>query len=196
MKRLYSTSRAARRGVTLVEAGAVAASVAVIAGGLALWLTPQADAEKQEAALAAAVTISGAVRNWQQEGASGCPTITQLQRAVRDDDADAYREYARAINDQDSQLATLRGLLRLRPGKPVAVADVEPTAEVVEETARMIIDAGKVPVMLGGEHTATVGACAAHDRDVLYIDAHADYRDEYLGERVCHATVARRLWLS
>lgn len=79
MKRLRSASRAACRGVTLVEAAAVAASVAVVAGGLALWLAPQADAENQEAALATGATISGAVQQWQQEGASGCPTITQLQ---------------------------------------------------------------------------------------------------------------------
>jgi len=69
--------------------------------------------------------------------------------------------------------------------------DVE--LDAVTDMVARILDTGTVPIMLGGEHTATVGACAAHDMDVIYLDAHADFRDEYLGEKVCHATVARRL---
>ncbi len=71
------------------------------------------------------------------------------------------------------------------------MGDIEP--DQVAETVERILGAGKMPIMLGGEHTVTVGACSAHDLDVVYFDAHADFRDEYLGERFCHATVARRL---
>ena len=52
--------------------------------------------------------------------------------------------------------------------------------------------------VLGGDHSVTVGAVralkAAHpDLSVLYLDAHADLRDEYMGTPWGHASVARRL---
>ena len=57
---------------------------------------------------------------------------------------------------------------------------------------------GKLTVLLGGEHTVTVGAVQAcaelySDLSVLYIDAHADMRDSYQGTRWGHASVARRI---
>jgi agmatinase len=57
---------------------------------------------------------------------------------------------------------------------------------------------GKVPVMLGGEHTITLGAVQAMreryaDLSVLHLDAHADLRDDYLGSRYSQATVMRRV---
>jgi agmatinase len=55
-----------------------------------------------------------------------------------------------------------------------------------------------LPIMLGGEHTATVGAIRAarqrySDLLVVQVDAHADLRDEYDGARLSHATVMRRI---
>lgn len=52
--------------------------------------------------------------------------------------------------------------------------------------------------MLGGEHSISIsGAKAAKniwdDISVLYLDAHADLRDEYMGTRWGHASVARRI---
>ncbi len=56
---------------------------------------------------------------------------------------------------------------------------------------------GKFPVLLGGEHSVSVGAIKAlHDRyadlTVLQIDAHADLRDDYHGSIFNHACVMRR----
>ena len=56
----------------------------------------------------------------------------------------------------------------------------------------------KLVALLGGEHTITLGGVsAALERHphltVLYLDAHADLRDEYMGSRWSHACVARRL---
>ncbi|MCL2748126.1 MAG: agmatinase [Oscillospiraceae bacterium] len=58
---------------------------------------------------------------------------------------------------------------------------------------------GKTPFMLGGEHLVTLGAVRACAKvypglRVLHLDAHADLRDEYLGEKLSHATVMRRVW--
>lgn len=55
-----------------------------------------------------------------------------------------------------------------------------------------------LPFILGGEHTVTLGAVQAltprhPDLVVLQWDAHTDLRDEFQGERICHATVMRRL---
>lgn len=55
-----------------------------------------------------------------------------------------------------------------------------------------------LPIVLGGEHTLTLGAVrgirSRHPNlAVIYVDAHLDLIDEYAGLRVSHATVARRL---
>jgi agmatinase len=60
------------------------------------------------------------------------------------------------------------------------------------------LDRDKVPVMLGGEHTITIGAVQAFVErydglSVLQLDAHADLRDNYLGARFSQATVMRRV---
>ena len=52
--------------------------------------------------------------------------------------------------------------------------------------------------MLGGEHTVTVGAVEGISDllgrvQVAVLDAHSDFREEYLGLPLCHATVCRRL---
>ncbi len=71
--------------------------------------------------------------------------------------------------------------------------------EMIEDTAYKIINANKIPVMLGGEHLITLGAITAvlkkyPDLQIIHFDAHADLRDEYLGEGLSHATVMRRIW--
>ena len=57
---------------------------------------------------------------------------------------------------------------------------------------------GKLTVLLGGEHTVTIGAVQAcrerhGDLSVLYLDAHADMRESFQGTRWGHASVARRV---
>lgn len=58
-----------------------------------------------------------------------------------------------------------------------------------------IFDRSKFPIMLGGEHSITVGAAKAlKDKDaaIVFLDAHLDFRQEYLGVKNSHACVARR----
>ncbi len=57
-------------------------------------------------------------------------TITLLQRAVRQDDPDAYAAYARLINEQSKRAFTLRGLFAFTASEPVPLDEVEP-AEVI-----------------------------------------------------------------
>lgn len=61
-----------------------------------------------------------------------------------------------------------------------------------------VLDAGKIPFVLGGEHSLTAGAIRPFaqrfpDLAVLHFDAHADLRDGYLGEHYSHAAAMRRV---
>ena len=69
--------------------------------------------------------------------------------------------------------------------------------EMIEAKTAEILAAGKVPFMLGGEYLVTLGAVRAvakayPDLRIIHFDAHADLREEYLGETLSHATVMRR----
>ena len=57
---------------------------------------------------------------------------------------------------------------------------------------------GKLVGLLGGEHSIAVGGVEAFaercpDLSVLYLDAHADFRDNYMGTSWGHASAARRI---
>jgi len=71
-------------------------------------------------------------------------------------------------------------------------------ADIAAAVAR-ILALGKLPVVLGGEHTVTWGVIQAYleaglqDFGVVQIDAHADLRDAYEGDPLSHASVMRRI---
>ena len=69
--------------------------------------------------------------------------------------------------------------------------------EGVREAVKPIWEEGKFPITLGGDHACAPPAVEAVPRDaslgVLYIDAHLDFRDEYLGDRRSHACSSRRM---
>ncbi|MBV5316345.1 MAG: agmatinase [Desulfobulbaceae bacterium] len=68
----------------------------------------------------------------------------------------------------------------------------------IKAAAAEVLAAGKIPVVLGGEHTVTVGALQAVAEQceepvgLIQIDAHGDLRDHYEGTPYSHACVARR----
>ncbi len=60
------------------------------------------------------------------------------------------------------------------------------------------IERGKFTVVVGGEHSVSIGAIRAHaqsnpDITVLQLDAHSDLRDEYNGSKYNHACVMARV---
>ncbi|MEQ1611956.1 MAG: agmatinase [Hyphomicrobiaceae bacterium] len=79
------------------------------------------------------------------------------------------------------------------------IADTVPKAlDQLEGIVEAVLDAGKVPFTIGGEHSLTAGAIrplARRHKDlvVLQFDAHADLRDGYLGEHYSHAAAMRRV---
>ena len=67
----------------------------------------------------------------------------------------------------------------------------------IETRAAEILQDGKLPLLLGGEHLVTLGAVRAAvqqypDLHIIHFDAHTDLRDEYLGAKLSHACVLRR----
>ncbi len=67
----------------------------------------------------------------------------------------------------------------------------------IESRANVILNDGKLPLLLGGEHLVTLGAVRAAvakypDLHIVHFDAHADLRDDYLGAKLSHACVIRR----
>jgi len=80
--------------------------------------------------------------------------------------------------------------------KPVA-GNVEAALSELERITGKLLDDGKFPMVLGGEHSITAGAIrpfAARypDLTILHFDAHADLRDGYEGEHFSHAAAIRR----
>ena len=68
----------------------------------------------------------------------------------------------------------------------------------VEEIVGRLLAADKLPILLGGEHSLTIGAVRAlsgqgEKLSVLQLDAHADLREEYEGTPFSHACVGRRI---
>lgn len=67
----------------------------------------------------------------------------------------------------------------------------------IEARAETILQDGKFPLLLGGEHLVTFGAVRAAARKypamhIIHFDAHADLRQDYLGAELSHACVLRR----
>jgi agmatinase len=77
-----------------------------------------------------------------------------------------------------------------------------PPDQVIDNIAKSveaILKAGSMPVVLGGEHTVTYGVIKGYlnagitDFGVVQIDAHADLRDAYEGDKLSHASVMKRV---
>lgn len=76
----------------------------------------------------------------------------------------------------------------------ITPTDLKATGERITRVVERIIGDGKMPILLGGEHTLTYFAFQAFDGAfIIQLDAHRDLRDEYLGDKLCHATVMRRV---
>lgn len=83
-------------------------------------------------------------------------------------------------------------------GNLEVAATIDETLETVSVYAEKYVKDGKVPVMLGGEHSLTlpfVKACKKkyHDLCFLVLDAHMDMRVEYRGEKNSHACISRHI---
>jgi agmatinase len=69
--------------------------------------------------------------------------------------------------------------------------------EGVREEVRPIFASGKIPIVLGGDHACSPPVVEAYPEPtslgVLYLDAHMDFRAQYLGDPRSHACSSRRI---
>ncbi len=78
-------------------------------------------------------------------------------------------------------------------------AETENPFHELRDVVRPIIEFGKFPVIIGGEHSLSLGSVAAcadryPDLSILQIDAHADCRDSYEGNPYSHASVSYHIY--
>jgi agmatinase len=91
---------------------------------------------------------------------------------------------------------TRYGVAALR--EPTIAKPMEAALAQLEGLVEAVAEAGKLPFVLGGEHSLTVApvrALARRHKDlvVFHLDAHADLRDGYKGEHYSHASAMRRV---
>jgi agmatinase len=109
----------------------------------------------------------------------------------------AIREASREIEDYDMlesfDLLDLKicdlGDVEVSPG------DFNETLQRTEKSVKEILRRKVVPIIIGGEHTVSYCILKAYESPPLYIvlDAHLDFRDEYLNNKFSHACTVRRV---
>lgn len=77
--------------------------------------------------------------------------------------------------------------------------DKKNALRIIQEHVQKILEANKIPIMIGGEHLVSLAPVKAlskkyEDLNIIHFDAHTDLREEYLGEALSHATVMRRIY--
>ena len=105
-----------------------------------------------------------------------------------------------ALEDYDLELGIDVAQLGIHTAAPLEpdVGDPERMARRVRTAVSYYQRKGKLTGVIGGDHSVAIGsALACRERhpgmSVLYIDAHADLRDEYQGTAWGHSSAARRI---
>lgn len=89
------------------------------------------------------------------------------------------------------------GVVTMKAPKIDATSVVK-SLKQLEKITQKVLDAGKFPLILGGEHSITAGSIRPFvkkypDLAILHFDAHADLRDGFDGEHYSHAAALRRV---
>ena len=79
----------------------------------------------------------------------------------------------------------------------VIPGNCEKTCKIIEDTVKELLDLDIKPIIIGGEHSASIGAIKAitekyEKLTVVHLDAHRDLAFDFIGEKYSHATVMRR----
>src|SRR5664280_2850159 len=131
----------------------------------------------------------GGEYQWRREGEVHLfnpKTVFKLQHATRTKRYEVFKEYTKAVNDQSSDLATLRGLMHLRTGSlpPVPIEEVEPISAILARFSTGAMSYGSISAeahetlaiamnRLGGRSNTGEGG---EDADRFTADANGDLR--------------------
>ncbi len=102
------------------------------------------------------------------------------------------------FNEEIGDDVTKIGIFTLEELEP-SFKSPDETINRIEKEVSLILEAGKMPLLLGGEHSIAMGSIRAEGKkygkdgfSVIHFDAHSDSRDEYMGSKYCHACVMAR----
>ena len=112
-------------------------------------------------------------------------TIAKLQEAVRSNKHSSYKEYSELINNQTSQLMTIRGLFEFTNYDPISIDEVEPWTEIVKRFKTGAMSYGSISKeahenlavamnRIGGKSNSGEGG---EDEDRFYKDADGDWKN-------------------
>ena len=126
-------------------------------------------------------------------------STTSFRSGARDGPG-AIIEASSSIEDYDHELAVDVSQIGIHT-TPAIQAHMGGPAHMVDRVRAAVehyVRLGKIVGLLGGEHSITVGSVQAQreahpDLSVLYLDAHADLRHEYMDTQWGHASGARRI---
>jgi agmatinase len=112
----------------------------------------------------------------------------------------AVIQASRELEDYDPELDWEPSQLGIYTAPPLEphMAGPEHMLKRVRQAVKTLAHGKEVVALLGGDHSISLGAVQAlrefyPDLSVLYLDAHADMREEYMGTRFGHASVAKRI---
>jgi agmatinase len=106
-------------------------------------------------------------------------------------------KYLELFDDELNQETYRIGIHTMEP-VDIGKSSPEEMIEKVRSACAELLKSNKFPVVIGGEHSVSIGAVAAFKEaypnlSVLHLDAHGDLRDEYFGSKYNHGCVARRM---
>lgn len=86
----------------------------------------------------------------------------------------------------------------IHTAKAVKAVNGRTLAAKVQKQVSTLLNDDKFVVVLGGEHTVSLGTIQAHsacfkDISILHLDAHSDMRDSYEGDKFSHACIMARV---
>ena len=70
--------------------------------------------------------------------------IGLLQHATRSGNYKTFKQYAKLVNEQQTNLANIRGLLQFKKGDPISLDEVEPASEIVKRFATGAMSYGSI----------------------------------------------------
>jgi agmatinase len=110
----------------------------------------------------------------------------------------AIIEASRHMEIWDDELGLDASTIGIHTAAPVSSNNDPPEvmARKVEEVVSRYLAMGKMPVVLGGEHSVSIGAIRAYERkyprlSVVQLDAHGDLRLSFEGSEYNHACIMR-----
>jgi agmatinase len=141
--------------------------------------------------------------SWQEARAVVLPvplelTTTYMKGAAKGPGALLKASHQVELYDDELHTETYRQGIATLPSLKINTGNAGRAVDRIEKEVSIILNEKEKLVLIGGEHTITVGAVRAYKKrfpslSVLHLDAHADLRESYKGSPYNHACVMSRI---